>query len=111
MIEPATEAVLARVERAGPEEVDEAVAAANAAFPAWRALDPGARAARLRELADALHAHMEELAVLEARNAGKAIGGARGEIAMVVETLRDYRGAPDTLLGKKIHVAGGQDST
>jgi betaine-aldehyde dehydrogenase len=108
VIEPATEAVLARVERAGPEDVDEAVAAANAALPAWRALDPGARAAQLRELADALHAHLEELAVLEARNAGKAIRDARGEIAMVVDTFRYYAGAPERLLGDTIPVAGGQ---
>jgi betaine-aldehyde dehydrogenase len=108
VIEPATEAVLARVERAGPEQVDEAVAAANAALPAWRALDPGARAARLRELADALQAHLDELAVLEARNAGKAIVDARGEIAMVVDTFRYYAGAPERLLGDTIPVAGGQ---
>jgi acyl-CoA reductase-like NAD-dependent aldehyde dehydrogenase len=108
VIEPATEAVLAEVERAGPEQVDEAVAAAKAALPAWRALDPGARAAQLRELADALHAHLKELAVLEARNAGKAIGDARGEIAMVVDTFRYYAGAPERLLGDTIPVAGGQ---
>jgi acyl-CoA reductase-like NAD-dependent aldehyde dehydrogenase len=108
VIEPATEAVLAEVERAGPEEVDEAVAAASAALPAWRALDPGARAAQLRDIADALHAQMEELAVLEARNAGKAIGDARGEIAMVVDTFRYYAGAPERLLGDTIPVAGGQ---
>jgi acyl-CoA reductase-like NAD-dependent aldehyde dehydrogenase len=108
VLEPATEAVLAEVERAGPEQVDEAVAAANAALPAWRALDPGARAAQLRELADALHAHLEELAVLEARNAGKAIRDARGEIAMVVDTFRYYAGAPERLLGDTIPVAGGQ---
>ncbi|HEY2180284.1 MAG TPA: aldehyde dehydrogenase family protein [Solirubrobacteraceae bacterium] len=108
VIEPATEAVLAQIERAGPAEVDEAVAAANAAFPAWRALDPGARAAQLRDVADALSASHEELAVLEARNAGKAIGDARGEIAMVIDTFRYYAGAPERLLGDTIPVAGGQ---
>jgi betaine-aldehyde dehydrogenase len=108
VIEPATEAVLAQVERAGPEQVDEAVAAARAALPAWRALDPGARAARLRSLADALESHSDELAVLEARNAGKAIVDARGEIAMVIDTFRYYAGAPERLLGDTIPVAGGQ---
>ncbi len=108
VLEPATEAVLAEVERAGPEAVDEAVAAARAALPAWRALEPAARAARLRDLADALAARHEELAVLEARNAGKPIGDARGEIAMVVETFRYYAGAPERLLGDTIPVAGGQ---
>jgi acyl-CoA reductase-like NAD-dependent aldehyde dehydrogenase len=108
VIEPATEAVLAEIERAGSDEVDRAVSAAKAALAAWRALDPGARAARLRSLADALEDRLEELALLEARNAGKPITDARGELAMVVDTFRYYAGAPERLLGETIPVAGGQ---
>ncbi len=108
VIEPASEQVLAELPRAGAGEVDAAVARAGEAFPAWRALDPRARAARLRDLADALEAHLEELALLEARNAGKPIGDARGEMAMVVDTFRYYAGAPERLLGDTIPVAGGQ---
>jgi len=103
--------VLAEVARAGPEQVDEAVARATEALPAWRAVAPGARAERLRALADGLEAHLEELAVLEARNAGKAIGDARGEMGMVVDTFRYYAGAPERLLGDTIPVAGGQAFT
>jgi acyl-CoA reductase-like NAD-dependent aldehyde dehydrogenase len=91
--------VLAEVPRAGPADVDAAVARAKSALPAWRSLAPGARAATLRALADAVEAHHEELAVLEARNAGKAIGDARGEIGMVVDTFRYYAGAPERPLG------------
>ena len=108
VIEPASENVLAEVPRAGVDEVDTAVARAREAFPAWRALDPGARAGRLRELAGALEDRLEELALLEARNAGKPIGDARGEMAMVVDTFRYYAGAPERLLGETIPVAGGQ---
>jgi acyl-CoA reductase-like NAD-dependent aldehyde dehydrogenase len=108
VIEPATEAVLAELERAGAAEVDAAVGAAKAALPAWRALDPGARAGKLRDLAEALAARLEELAVLEARNAGKPIADARGEMAMVCDTFRYYAGAPERLLGDTIPVAGGQ---
>jgi acyl-CoA reductase-like NAD-dependent aldehyde dehydrogenase len=111
VIEPATEAVLAEIPRAGPKEVDEAVARAKAALPAWRALAPGERAAALRSLAETLAEHHEELAVLEARNAGKAIGDARAEIAMVIDTFRYYAGAPERLLGDTIPVAGGQAFT
>jgi acyl-CoA reductase-like NAD-dependent aldehyde dehydrogenase len=111
VLEPATEAVLAEVPRAGLGEADAAVAAARAALPAWRALAPAARASLLRELAEVLAAHAEELAVLEARNAGKAIGDARGEMGMVVETFRYYAGAPERLLGDTIPVAGGQAFT
>jgi betaine-aldehyde dehydrogenase len=108
VIEPATEGVLAELERAGPAEVDAAVSAAKAALPAWRALDPGSRAGKLRDLAEALAARLEELAVLEARNAGKPIADARGEMAMVCDTFHYYAGAPERLLGDTIPVAGGQ---
>jgi acyl-CoA reductase-like NAD-dependent aldehyde dehydrogenase len=100
--------VLDVVPRAGPAEVDAAVSRARDAYPGWRALVPGARAARLYDLAGALEDHLEELAVLEARNAGKPIGDARGEMAMVVDTFRYYAGAPERLLGDTIPVAGGQ---
>ncbi|HMD52892.1 MAG TPA: aldehyde dehydrogenase family protein, partial [Solirubrobacteraceae bacterium] len=83
------------VPRAGAGEVDEAVAAARRALPAWRSLAPGERARLLHALADAVAAHREELAVLEARNAGKAIGDARGEMGMVADTFRYYAGAPE----------------
>ncbi|MGZ5336069.1 MAG: aldehyde dehydrogenase family protein [Solirubrobacterales bacterium] len=111
VIEPATEQVMAELPRAGAAEVDEAVARAKAAFPAWRAVEPAARAAQMRDLADALEVRAGELAELEARNAGKPISDARGEIGMVVETFRYYAGAPERLLGKTIPVAGGVDMT
>ena len=111
MLEPATEQVMQEIPRAGAEEVDEAVARAKAAFPAWRDLAPGDRGALLRSLADELEARAEDLARLEARNAGKPIGDARGEIGMVVETYRYYSAAPERLLGQTIPVAGGIDMT
>jgi len=111
VVEPATEQVMAEVPRAGIAEVDDAVTRAKAAFPAWRAVAPADRAALLRRLADALEERSGELATLEARNAGKPIADARGEIGMVVETFRYYAGAPERLLGHTIPVAGGVDMT
>jgi betaine-aldehyde dehydrogenase len=111
VIEPATEQVMAEVPLAGVEETDAAVGRAKAAFPAWRAVAPADRAKLLRELADAIEARLQELATLEARNAGKPIGDARAEIGMVVETFRFYAGAPERLLGQTIPVAGGVDMT
>ena len=111
MIEPATERVMAELPRAGAEEVDAAVARAKAAYPAWRAVAPADRAAIMRGLADAIAACHEGLSRLEARNAGKPIADARGEIGMVVETFRYYAGAPERLLGQTIPVAGGIDMT
>jgi acyl-CoA reductase-like NAD-dependent aldehyde dehydrogenase len=111
VVEPATEQVMAELPRAGAEEVDAAVARAKAAFPAWRAVAPADRAALMRALADAIAERQVDLAQLEARNAGKPIGDARGEIGMVIETFRYYAGAPERLLGQTIPVAGGVDMT
>ncbi len=111
VVEPATEQVMAEVPRAGADEVDAAVARAKAAFPAWRAVTPGDRAALLHRLANALEERAEDLAMLEARNAGKPIADARGEMEMVVQTFRYYAGAPERLLGHTIPVAGGVDMT
>jgi betaine-aldehyde dehydrogenase len=107
VIEPATEAVLTEVPRAGAEDADAAVARAKAALPAWRAVAPADRERLLHRLADRLEAEREDLARLEARNAGKPIGDARGEMGMVVDTFRYYAGAPQRLLGDTVPVSGG----
>jgi acyl-CoA reductase-like NAD-dependent aldehyde dehydrogenase len=107
VLEPATEEVLAELPRAGVDDADAAVARAKAAYPAWRAVAPGDRARLLHVLADALAAKQEELAVLEARNAGKPIGDARGEMGMVADTFRYYAAAPERALGDTIPVSGG----
>ncbi len=111
VVEPATEDVLAEVPEAGREEADEAIARAKAAFPAWRAVTPGERATIFRRIAAGLEARLEEIAQLEARNVGKAIADARGEVAMVVDVFNYYAGAPERLLGDTIPVAGGVDMT
>ncbi len=111
VVEPATEQVMAELPRAGVEETDAAIARAKDAFPAWRAVAPADRATLLHRLADAIEARAEDLATLEARNVGKPITDARGEIGMVVETFRYYAGAPERLTGKTIPVSGGIDMT
>jgi acyl-CoA reductase-like NAD-dependent aldehyde dehydrogenase len=111
VIEPATEKVLAELKEASAEDADRAVARARAAFPAWRAVSAKDRAAMLRRLAAAIDSHREELAQLEARNVGKPISDARGEVGMVVDVFTYYAGAPERLFGKTIPVAGGVDMT
>src|SRR3954452_4375570 len=111
VIEPATEQVLAEMPHADAEEADAAIARAKAAFPAWRAVAPGERASILRGLAAAIEDRVEELARLEARNVGKPISDARGEVGMVVDTFLYYAGAPERLLGDTIPVAGGVNMT
>jgi acyl-CoA reductase-like NAD-dependent aldehyde dehydrogenase len=111
VLEPATAEVMAEIPRAGVEETDVAVARAKQAFPGWRALAPADRSALLHRLANALEGQLEELARLEARNVGKPISDARGEMGMVVETFRYYAGAPERNTGRTIPVAGGVDMT
>ena len=111
VVEPATEQVMAEIPRAGAEDVDAAVERAKRAFPAWRDVSPADRGRLIRRLADALEEVAEDLATLEARNAGKPISDARGEMEMVVATYRYYAAAPERLLGKTIPVEGGVDMT
>jgi acyl-CoA reductase-like NAD-dependent aldehyde dehydrogenase len=111
VIEPATEQVMAELPRAGVEETDAAIERAKRAFPAWRAVAPAERSAVMHRLTDAIEERVENLATLEARNAGKPITDARGEVGMVVETFRYYAGAPERVTGKTIPVAGGVDMT
>jgi acyl-CoA reductase-like NAD-dependent aldehyde dehydrogenase len=107
VLEPATEQVMAELPRAGREEADAAVARARAAYPAWRAVSPADRSRLLHRLADALTENREGLAVMEARNAGKPIADARGEMDMVADTFRYYAAAPERTLGDTIPVSGG----
>src|SRR5437588_2360718 len=111
VLEPATEAVITELPHAGVEEADAAVARAKAAFAAWRAIAPPERASQLVRIADVLAERAEEIALLEARNVGKPIADARGEVGMVIDTFRYYAGAPERLLGDTIPVAGGVDMT
>src|ERR671917_1421947 len=111
VINPATEEVIERIESATAEDTDAAVERAREAFPGWRDVEPGDRARLLRRLAEALDSERENLVRLESQNVGKPVGGARGEIDMVVETFNYYAGAPERLIGDTIPVSGGVNMT
>src|SRR5580704_11792145 len=111
LLNPATEEPVAELETAGVAETDRAVAAAKAAFPAWRAVAPTDRARLLRRLATLVEEHLEELALLETRNVGKPISDSRGEVGMVAQVFHFYAGAVDKHYGQTIPVAGGIDVT
>jgi len=112
VIEPAKGEPFEDVAAAGLADLDAAVAAANAAFPAWSGRTAFQRAEILFVYADLVRAHAEELAVLEARNVGKPIGDARWEANHVADTLRYYAGAADKHFGETIPVKkGGLDVT
>src|ERR1700681_519616 len=77
-VNPATQDVLAEVARGGEEEVDAAVAAAKAAFPAWAGKPAVQRAALLRKLGDLISKHAPEIASTETRDTGQAIAQTAG---------------------------------
>ncbi len=111
VIEPATERVLSQLQPATAEDVDAAVQRAKRVFPAWRECKPSRRAEIIHRLAGTLKEHLEDLAQLEARNVGKPIVDARGEMEMVVETFRYYAEQPKRPFGETIPVAGGHAFT
>jgi aldehyde dehydrogenase (NAD+) len=88
---PSDGSVLAEVALGGAAEVEQAVAAAEKAFPAWSALRPNERAVQLHRLADMLEKHAAELAQLESLDVGKAIAAAEGfDIPFGIQCLRYY---------------------
>jgi succinate-semialdehyde dehydrogenase/glutarate-semialdehyde dehydrogenase len=78
--DPATGATLAEVPDLGAAETERAVAAAEAAWPAWRAQTAKERAAVLRRWFDLQLEHQEELARLMTAEQGKPLAEARGEV-------------------------------
>jgi acyl-CoA reductase-like NAD-dependent aldehyde dehydrogenase len=111
LVDPTTGESAGRVALTSVEETDAAIARAQAAFPAWRAVAPGDRARLLRRFADLVDRDVEVLADLEVRNCGHTIGNARWEAGNVRDVLHYYAGAPERHCGRQIPVAGGTDVT
>ncbi|WP_336366700.1 NAD-dependent succinate-semialdehyde dehydrogenase [Marinobacter sp. C2H3] len=78
---PANGEHLAEVPDMGAADVHAAIAAADAAWPAWRAVPVKERAAVLRRWFDLIMAHQEDLARLMTAEQGKPLAEARGEVA------------------------------
>jgi betaine-aldehyde dehydrogenase len=111
VLNPATAKPIAQLDRAGVEETDRAVAAAKAAYPAWRAVKPADRARLLRRVAALVEEHIDGLARLETSNVGKPLGDSRWEMGMVADVFHFYAGAVEKHYGETIPVAGGVDFT
>jgi len=111
VVDPSTGEVVTEVESFDADRVDEAVARAVVAGPAWRAVVPADRARLLRRFAAVVDEHVDELADLEVRGAGHTIGNARWEAGNVRDVLDYYAAAPERLFGRQIPVAGGLDVT
>lgn len=101
-IDPYTTQVWATAPAATGGDVDAAVAAASAAFPAWRDTPGYRRAELLHALADAVMAEADRLAVWETTDNGKVIRETRPQMAFVARNLRFFAGYADKLYGRTI---------
>ena len=72
-INPATQEVIGQIARGGTDEVQAAVAAAKAAFPAWAATPATERARIIRRLGDLIAKHVPEIAQMETNDCGQVI--------------------------------------
>ena len=98
---PATDEAVAEAPLSTEEDVNRAVAAAKAAFDGWAATTPSERSLALLKLADRLEEHGDEIAELEAVNAGKPLQAVKDdEIGAMVDNLRFFAGAARNLEGK-----------
>ena len=101
VLNPATGEELARAAVSSAEEVDRAVLAARRAFGGWSMTTPAQRAQALLALAELIEEHGEEIARLEALNAGKPIEAVSGdEIPVMADNLRFFAGAARCLEGR-----------
>ncbi|MEX0625984.1 MAG: CoA-acylating methylmalonate-semialdehyde dehydrogenase [Chloroflexota bacterium] len=96
---PATGELAREVDFASVEEVDAAVAAANAAFPAWRATSLGRRTEILFRIRNLVEEHRGEIAAHLTREHGKVPSDALGEVARGLENLEFATGIPHLLKG------------
>jgi succinate-semialdehyde dehydrogenase/glutarate-semialdehyde dehydrogenase len=78
---PATAETVGTVPRMGADETRRAIAAAQAALPAWRAKTAKERSTTLRRWFDLIMANQEDLAIIMTAEQGKPLAEARGEIA------------------------------
>ena len=87
VLNPANGELIAQVARAGAEETQWAISAAEAALPGWRRLTAKERAARVKRWGELMLAHSEALATLLTREQGKPFAEARGEVGYAASFL------------------------
>jgi len=101
VVNPATGEVYATAPLSAAADVDAAMAAAEAAFPAWRDATPSERQKALLRIADAIEARADELVAVESENTGKPLGlTASEELPPMVDQIRFFAGAARLLEGR-----------
>jgi acyl-CoA reductase-like NAD-dependent aldehyde dehydrogenase len=106
VIEPGTGAGMVEVAEAGPEDARRAVDTAVRAFDEgpWPRTSATARGRVLLRASVLVRERLEDVARIEARNAGKPIGDARDEIGIVADTLEYWGGAANKIFGETVPI-------
>ena len=108
VINPATEQVFAACPRASRAQLDRAIAAAKAAYPAWAARDIADRRKALNAMADIIDANADELGRILTQEQGKPLKDAVFEARALAASFRDFAKLPlgETLIedGARRHV-------
>nr|QDA77030.1 acylating methylmalonate-semialdehyde dehydrogenase [Jahnella sp. MSr9139] len=107
---PATGEVLAQVPLSTAGDVDQAVQAAKAAFPAWRATPPAVRARYLFKLREIFDGRRDEIAAICTSEHGKTLSESRNDFGRGVENVEHAAGIPTLMMGQNLEdVSGGID--
>ncbi len=99
---PSTGEVLAQTPCCTVDEVNEAIASASAAFPAWSKTPVMKRAQVLYNFRDLIVKHMDELTEIVAREHGKVWSEAQGDILKVKEPVEFACGVPNLMMGESL---------
>ena len=111
VINPATQQVLARVPLATADELAQAVAAAKAAFPAWRKTAIGTRARIFLKYQQLIRENIKSLAAMLTAEQGKTLADAEGDVFRGLEVVEHAAGIGNLQLGELANnVAGGVDT-
>jgi malonate-semialdehyde dehydrogenase (acetylating) / methylmalonate-semialdehyde dehydrogenase len=107
---PATGETIARAPLSTAGELDDAVASAKKAFPAWRDTPPVVRARFLFRFRQLLEEHFEELAATVTREHGKTLDESRGSVRRGIECVEVACGTPSLMMGYGLeNIATGID--
>ncbi|MCX5240926.1 aldehyde dehydrogenase family protein [Streptomyces prunicolor] len=109
VLDPSNGTALAQVALAGAADVDQAVAAARAAFtaPEWARMRAADRGRLLNRIAQAIRAEAGQLAHLESRDVGKPLGQAKADVEAAARYFEFYAGVADKLGGSTIPLGPG----
>ena len=109
--DPATQEVIAKVPQTTDDEINQAVAAAKAAFQTWRKTPITTRARIFLKYQALIREHMDELAEILTAEQGKTIADARGDVFRGLEVVEHAAGIANLQIGDFVeNVASGVDT-